>query len=325
MTGIFKANNPNNNFLLLLYGLALKFHLFWHVGAPQLHSSDGILYSASIGWLQRTLGAQSMVFSLLSFLLLYIQAVSFNKLVNDHRLMPRPHYLTGMSYLLITSLFSDWFPLSAALLANTLLIWVWGKLCSLHNTTSPRTIIFNIGLAIGIAAFFYTPAILFVFLFIIGLAATRAFKANEWLLGLLGVGTCYYFYGAWYFITGRWKNYQLPTFEINMPILHIDKFEIIGMCLLLLGIFMGMVFMRTQSRRQLVQTRKSWQLVYVYLLVAAVIPFFNANKFNSWVLAAVPLSAILAAAFFYPTRKWFPLGLHWAMIALAIFIGYFIR
>ena len=97
------------------------------------------------------------------------------------------------------------------------------------------------------------------------------------------------------------------------------------MVLVLMGILMGLIFLRTQMRRQVVQTRKSWQLIYVYLLVAAILPFFNADSFNSWILATVPASVILAATFFYPERKWFPLGLHWAMVALAIWIGYFIR
>ncbi|MFT3982063.1 MAG: DUF6427 family protein [Ferruginibacter sp.] len=325
MTGTFKANNPNNNFLLLLYGLAIKFHLFLYPPQPKLQGSDGILYRSFVNWLIRNFAGAPFVFSLISFALLYIHAVSFNKLVNDQRMMQRPNYLPGMSYLLVTSLFSDWFPLSAALFANTLLIWVWAKLSGLHNASSPKGTIFNIGLAIGLAAFFYTPSILFIVLFITGLATTRPFRLNEWLLGMLGIFTCYYFYAAWIFISGRWKTYKLPGFDIALPRLVIDRWEVTALILVVLGVLMGLVFMRTQMRRQLVQTRKSWQLIYLYLLVAAIIPFFNADGFNSWILAAVPASLILAAAFFYPDKKWFPLGLHWAMVALAITIGYFIR
>ena len=39
--------------------------------------------------------------------------------------MQKNNYLPAMSYLLITSLFIDWNILSAPLVINTLLIWVW--------------------------------------------------------------------------------------------------------------------------------------------------------------------------------------------------------
>jgi len=323
--GTFKANNPNNNFLLLLYGLAIKFHLFLYPSLPKQHGSDGILYTSSVSWLTKNFSTLPILFSIISFAFLYAQAVGFNKHVNDQRMMARPNYLTGMAYLLLTSLFSDWFPLSAALVANTLLIWVWAKLSALHNSNSPKATIFNIGLVLGIAAFFYTASILFIVLFIMGLAIARPFRLNEWLLGLLGISTCYYFYAAWIFISGRWKTYKLPSFEVDFPKLIIDRWEIMALALAALGIIMGLVFMRGQMRRQVVQTRKSWQLIYLYLFVAAIIPFFNADSFNSWILAAVPTSLILGAAFFYPEKKWFPVGLHWAMLALCITIGYFIR
>ena len=325
MTGIFKVNNPNNNFLLLLYGLAIKFHLFVFPLKPLKQGSDGIIYTSLINSFEKYFSGSSFVFSIICFVLLYAQAVSFNKFVNDQRMMTKPNYLTGMAYLLLTSLFSDWFPLSAALICNTLLIWIWAKLSILHNTNTPKATIFNIGLALGIAAFIYTPSILFVVLFIIALAITRPFRFSEWLLGFLGILTCYYFYAAWIFISGRWKLYKLPPFEVELPKITIDRWEMIALGLVLAGMLMGLIFMRGQMRRQIVQTRKSWQLIYIYLLVAALIPFFNADSFNSWILATVPTSLILAAAFFYPDKKLFPLILHCCMLALCITIGYFIR
>lgn len=325
MTGIFKANNPNNNFLLFVYGLLLKLPLFLYPQLPKLQSSDGILYKSFANWMISSFGKAPVVFSLISFILLFLQAVSFNKLVNDHRMLQKPNYLTGMSYLLVTSLFSEWFALSAALMANTILIWVWSKLSTLHNNTSAKSTIYNIGLVIGLAAFFYQPAIVFVLLFMVGMAITRAFRLNEWLIGLMGILTSFYFFGAWLFLSDRWKTYKFPQINVSLPAFHETRWALAALVLALLTMLLGIFFIQGNLRRQVVQTRKSWQLIYLYLLVAAFIPFLNTDSFNSWILVAVPSSLIIAAAFFYPDKKWFPALVHWGMVGLSVAIAYFIR
>ncbi|MBC7934282.1 MAG: hypothetical protein H7Y86_02830 [Rhizobacter sp.] len=325
MTGIFKANNPNNNFLLFIYGLALKLPLFLYPQLPRLQSSDGILYKSFASWMISSFGNMPVIFSLLSFIMLFLQAVSFSKLVNDHRMLQKPNYLTGMSYLLVTSLFSEWFALSAALVANTILIWVWSKLSTLHNNNAAKATIYNIGLVIGLAAFFYQPAIVFTLLFIVGMAITRPFRINEWLIGLMGILTSFYFFAAWLFISGGWKAYKFPGIKVALPVFHETKWALTALILVLLTMFLGAFFIRANMRRQVVQTRKSWQLIYLYLLVAAFVPFLNSSNFNTWILVAIPASLIMGAAFFYPDKKWFPALMHWGMAALAIAIGYFIR
>jgi len=325
VTGIFKANNPNNNFLLFLYGLALKLPLFLFPQLPKLQSSDGILYKSFAAWMTGHFGKTPVVFSIISFILLFLQAVSFNKLVNDHRMLQRPNYLTGMSYLLITSLFSEWFALSAALITNTILIWVWSRLSTLHNNNAAKTTIFNIGLVIGLAAFFYQPSIVFVLLFIVGMAITRPFRLNEWLIGLVGILTSFYFFAAWLFISDKWKTYPLPRIQVSLPVFHETRWGLAALIMVLLAMLLGAFFIRSNMRRQVVQTRKSWQLIYLYLLVAALVPFLNSSNFNTWILAAVPASLIIGAAFFYPDKKWFPAVMHWGLVGLSVAIGYFIR
>ena len=189
MTGTFKANNPYNTFLLLVYGILLKMPMFLHPSIPQPQQIDGFLYKALLKWLQPLGSSIPVLYPLIAYGLLYTQAVAFNKLVNDQRLMQRPNYLTGMSFLLITSLFSEWNMLSAPLIINTLLIWVWARMSGLHNNPQPKTSLFNIGIAIGVSTFFYFPSLAFAALIIFGLALTRPFKLAEWLIALLGIIT----------------------------------------------------------------------------------------------------------------------------------------
>ena len=293
---------------------------------PHPQQIDGFLYKALLKWLSVFGGSLPVIYPLLVYGLLFSQAVAFNKLVNDLRLMQLPNYLTGMSYLLVTSLFSEWNMLSAPLIINTLLIWVWARMSGLYNNPNPKTALFNIGIAIGLSTFFYFPSLAFAALIIFGLAITRPFKLAEWLMALLGIITPYYFLLAWVFLTGRWKGYVFPGFAVTTPKFSQTNWAFAAIIIVLFISVIGFIFIQQNFRRQLIQARKSWNLVFLYLIVAVFVPFVNAtHTFEYWILCAVPLSAILGAAFLYPSKKWIPLVLHWLMVAFVIVISYFVE
>lgn len=326
MTGTFKANNPYNNFLLFVYGLLLKLPIFLFPKAPQIQLLDGILYKYFLQLLAPVGNTVPLVYSLITFVLLYMQAISFNKAVNTQRMHQKPNYLTGMCYLLITSLFSEWFSLSAPLIVNTMLIWVWSNLCTLHNIQKGKTTIFNIGFVIGIASFFYFPAIAFIILIMVGLTIARPFKLQEWLLGLVGIITPFYFFASWLFLTDKWKGYHLPGLAVTLPAFKESRWAYAAIILILITGIIGSFFIQNNLLRQVVQTRKSWQLMFLYLIVALFVPFLNAtHSFNYWILVAVPVSLIAASSFLYPEKKWFPISMHWSMVAISIAIGYFVK
>jgi hypothetical protein len=327
VTGTFKANNPYNTFLLLVYGLLLKLPMFLHPTIPLPQQTDGFLYKALLIQLTKTVGTTiPFIYPFISFLLLYTQAVTFNKLANDQRLMQKPNYLTGMAYLLITSLFKEWNILSAPLIVNTLLIWIWANMSGLNNDKNAKSTLFNLGIGIGIATFFYFPSIAFAILIIVGLTITRPFKLAEWMVALLGIITPYYFLLAYVFLTDKWKGYKFPGFAVSLPKFYESRWALAAIIIVLVATVIGLFFIQQNFRRQLVQTRKSWNLVFLYFLVAVFIPFINAtHSFQYWILCAIPLSAFVGSAFLYPAKRWFPQLLHWLMVAFVIAFSYFVK
>ena len=300
--------------------------MFLQPKIPQSQQIDGFLYKALLKWLQTMGNNIPVIYPMIAYGLLYTQAIAFNRLVIEQRLMQRPNYLTGMSYLLVSSLFSEWNMLSAPLIINTLLIWVWAKMSGLYNNPYPKTTLFNIGIAIGCATFFYFPSLAFAALIIFGLALTRAFKLAEWLIALLGIITPYYFLLAWVFLTDKWKGYTFPGFAVTNPKFTQTNWAYAAIIIVLFITAIGLFFIQQNFRRQLIQARKSWNLVYLFLFVAVFVPFVNAtHTFEYWILCAVPLSAFMGAAFLYPGKKWFPQVLHWLMVAFVIVISYFVK
>ncbi len=326
MTGAFKANNPVNTFVLLCYGLLLKLPMFLHPVKPEPQATDGFLFRQLLLQLDFVSAKLPGIYPLITFLLLYLQAITFNQLANGQKLLQKPNYLIGMSYLLITSLFREWNELSAPLIINSMLVWVWARMSSLGQDRNVKGTLFNIGMVISLATFFYFPSIAFAALIIFGLVVIRPFQLAEWLIALLGILTPYYFLLSYIFLTDKWKEFKLQGIFISQPVFYDSTRALVAIIIVLFASVVGLFFIRKNFLRQLVQTRKSWNLVFLYFVVAFFIPFINAARsFEYWILCAIPLSAFVGAAFMYPNVKWFPKLLHWLMVGFVVAFSYFIK
>lgn len=324
VTGTFRANNPFNTFMLLVYGLLLKLAWFIHPQIPVIQKSDEFLYNKILASLKPALDQYPAIYSSIAYLLLYTQAISFNALINNRRLMQKPNYLAGMSYLLITSFFAEWNILSAPMVINTLILWVWAKLSSLNSSQHAKATLYNIGMVTGIATFFYFPALAFALLIIFALLITRPPKVAEWLISLLGIATPWYLLFSYLFLTNRLYGFQVPGIQVkNYPFMQQAPALITGMVIIMATAVGGGLFIQLNMRRQVVQVRKSWALMLLYLIVALFIPFINGvRNFQYWILAAVPLSSFIACFFFYSKRKWLAAIVQWLMVGFAIYMSY---
>ena len=265
-----------------------------------------------------------ITYSIITYLLLFSQAISLNHFMMRRRSLIKPNYLPAMSYLLITSFFLEWNVLSAPLVINTFLIWVWAKMSNLYNNSHVKSTLFNIGIVVAICSFFYLPSIAFLILIIFSLLITRAFKASEWIIAIMGIIVSWYFLFAWYFLRDKIYSFSLTGFKVSYPIFAQNNEGYAAMIFLLIIAIIGSLFVQSNSGKQIVQVRKSWSLMLLYFLVALLIPFIStSNNFEYWILATVPAAAFVSGLFFYPNKKWPPLILQWAMVGFVIYMQYF--
>jgi len=131
---------------------------------------------------------------------------------------------------------------------------------------------------------------------------------------------------VFFFFFDKWKTFHFPGLSLSYPHFYGNNRAYAALALLLIASAIGIFFVNTNFSRQVVQTRKSWNLLFLYIIVAAFVPFLNAgNNFSYWILLAVPLAPVIAAAFLYPQKKAFPLVLHWAMFGIYVAVAYFFR
>jgi len=324
LVGLFKQKNPANIFLLLVFGILIKLPMFSQPHITERGTGDGILFRALLDYLHQHTSMGPVIYPILAFTLLYIQAIILSRFIAQHRMMNRPTYLPGMAYLLITSLFQEWNYFTAPLLVNTFLLFVLSALFRIYNQPEARGTIFNIGLALGLASFFYFPAITFIGWILLALMVMRPFRLNEWVLCLLGVTAPFYFYAVYLFIVGglNWDN-LLPPLTVHLPSLKQSAWMAGSVFLLTVPFLIGSYYVQDNLRKMLIQVRKGWSLVLLYLLVAILVPFVNnSDSFANWVMAAVPFAAFHGCTYLYSGFRIVPILFFWATVAFIIGFQY---
>ena len=326
MTGIFRQKTSSNIIVLLVYGLILKFNHFLHPAGPLQQPEDHFLYNWLIGFL-KPLNIHPVLYVLFSFLLLYSQALLFNRICNDQKLLPRPNYLPAMAHMLTTSLFWDWNFFSAPLLANTFLIWIFYRMTTLPGSQRPAGAIFSIGVLMGIVTLLYRPAVVFVVLVILALFIMRPFRLKEWAINLLGITMPYYFLALVLYLGNQWNwNKIKPVFSIGLPAMPSTVYNTISIILLVVPFMIGGYFVQANLNKMYIHVRKSWSLLLLYLIMAMLIIMADGgSNYVSWMLCSVPITAFHAAMYFYIGSRRLPTIIHWTVFGYAIYLNYFLN
>jgi hypothetical protein len=325
VTGIFKQKTSSNIIVLLVYGLILKFNHLLHPAGPLQQPEDHFLYNWLIGFL-KPLNIHPVLYVLFSFLLLYSQALLFNRICNDQKLLPRPTYLPAMAHMLTTSLFVEWNYFSAPLLANTFLIWIFYRMTTLPTIQRPAGAIFSIGVLMGIVTLLYRPAVVFVALVLLALFIMRPFRLKEWAINLLGITMPYYFLALVLYLGNKWDwNKIKPSFSISLPAIPSSVYTTISIILLVVPFMIGGYFVQANLNKMYIHVRKSWSLLLLYLIMAMLIIMADGgSNYVSWMLCSVPITAFHAAMYFYIGSRRLPMIIHWALFGYAIYFNYFL-
>jgi hypothetical protein len=194
--------------------------------------------------------------------------------------------------------------------------------CIIYNRPDAKGAIFNIGLALGIASLIFFPSITFLFWVLIALMLMRPFKLNEWVLCIVGVTTPYYFYAVWLFISDNWGwGILFPGFSVTMPVLQQSAWLAGSAFLLVMPFLIGGYYVQENLRKVLIQVRKGWSLLLLYIFGAIFIPFVNGTgTLENWVIAAIPFAAFHACMYLYSSLRIVPLLIFW--LTVAFILGY---
>jgi len=323
--GIFKQKNPANLLILFVVGVLIKLPIFMEPHKPVVHKSDGLLYRAILAFLDPVSASLPFLYPLLAFLILFLQAAVLTRFINNQRMTNKSTYLPGMAYILVTSLLPEWNYFSAPLLVNTILLFVLFALFGIYNKPNVKGAVFNIGLALGIAGFIFIPSLIFIIWVLLAMAVMRPLRINEWLICLLGITTPSYFYAIYLVIKGKWSWHTfMPEISIGLPSLQQSAWLAGSVFLVMVPFLAGGYYVQENLRRMLINVRKAWSLLLLFLLTALLLPFINpSNTFENWIMGMLPLAAFHGCAYLYSNWRYLPHLLFWLTVGFIVSYQYF--
>jgi len=100
-------------------------------------------------------------------------------------------------------------------------------------------------------------------------------------------------------------------------------FITVSIILLVIPFISGGYFVQTNLNKMLIQIRKGWSLLLLFLIMSMFIILVNGGvNYVNWMFGLMPLAAFHAATYFYPNKSIFPVVLHWLIFAYAMYLGY---
>jgi hypothetical protein len=152
----------------------------------------------------------------------------------------------------------------------------------------------------------------------------RPFRIREWLINIMGVTMPYYFLILVLYLTNQWEwNKLKPEISFGLPALPGTIEMTVSIILLILPFIFGGFLVNANLNKMFIQVRKGWSLLLLFLIVSTLIILANgSNNYVNWLLCVVPLTAFHAAAYYFPSLKFFPLLLHWVLFIWAIYVNY---
>lgn len=317
MVFLFKNKSIGSIIFLVLLCGAVHVHLFLHPIANKIVEDSGlvsfILKQYSVNPLY------PVVAPYLYLVIILIQAIRLNMLMNDLKMYNLNGITAGLSYILLTAILPQWASLSAAIIGNSFVIWVFIFLSKLYNSPKPKSALFNVGLLVGCSFLCYHPTIILIAVALFALAVVRPFVLSEWFVLLLGILSPIYLFVSFLFLGDRMNLFYetLPHFKLNMPISNTDVWLWVKVGAILAMLLIGLQYWSTQNSRMVIQIRKNWSVMVVMLMIMLPIPFvFRNSGLDSAILWIVPLSSFIGNAYLYPKKAWLPNLIFFVSLAL---------
>jgi len=201
------------------------------------------------------------------------------------------------------------------------------KLFNIYKHVDIKGIMFDLGLLVALGSLIYFPFIVMLLLIWSSLVIFRAFYWREWITPLLGVITVYFLLAVAYFWLERMDEfyqiflpftYAFPT-KLNMDV-H-DYFVLIPIVIAIVGF---LFILKDNFFKSVVQIRKSFQLLFIMLLLIFGSFYLNQERsINHFLLCVPPLSIYLAYFFTHAKIKWFYETLYLIILSTIIYFQFF--
>ncbi|RZK59624.1 MAG: beta-carotene 15,15'-monooxygenase [Pedobacter sp.] len=324
MINQFRNLNPINLILLAAYTVFMRLAIF--INMPEQLNFEFLEPYAKFFIqipLSNSFSPSANIF--FATIIVFIQALLFNRIINNHGLLAKPSYLPALLYITGSSLFLQFLILSPPLICNFLLIWVMDKFLKIGKTPNAMMTMFDVGMIIAFGTLIYFPFIVLLVMLWLSLLLYRSFNWREWIAGFIGFLTIFFFIAVFYYwndnITQFYKIWRplANLFPSNLQIKYDDYLVLIPVTIIMV---LAALQLRENFFRSFISTRKAFQMLF-FMFVVAIISFYTKPDFRLYhFILSVPPGAVLLAYYFSNSKKrWFYESL---FVVLVLSIQYFL-
>lgn len=318
----FRSLSPLNLILLVLTALLLRIPI-WDKLVQQSPPNFQELFDRLLLEVSITRFLTPPVQLGLGLLCLFFQALLFSKVINKHNLIGKSGLMPALLYIVCGSLFSSFAFFSPVMLCNFLIIWLLNRFLNMYRQAEVRSLVFDVGMAIGVGTIIYLPFIAMLPIIWISLMIFRPFNWREWFIGLLGFLSIAFFLGFYYY----WNDAIFSIAAIWLPSNPVQAPESINywalLPFILIGI-LGLYKLRANFFRSVVHIRKSYQLLFAFFLLAvfSAAPWFGIHP-DHYLMAVPPVSVLLAYYFMHADKRWIYEGLFLCLLLSVFYFQFF--
>ena len=325
MINFFKNLNPLNILWLAVVLFALRvgylFNLPVKVDTSYAAPFERLLLSTNFHYT-----FSPYLNTLVAGIIVFIQALLLNRLVNHFNLLGKPTFLPALMYITLSGLYSPFLVLSPPLICNFFVIWMLFKLIDFYKSKDSKSDAFDLGMIVAVGSLIYLPFVFFFLLIWISLIIFRPFNWREWIACMIGYITVFFFLAVYYYWgnnLGKFADIWLPlsTKFPNAVVISYYNYLI----LIPIGVILVLALISLQQNyyKSYVQIRKTFQLLFLTLLIAA-LTFYTTGAFHltHFLLCAAPAAVFFSYFFLHARRRWFYETLYILLAAVIIYLQF---
>jgi len=300
----FFKNNSFIQFLgLLILGTGLWVAVFKNPPPIAETSFTSPFYNLAV-----TITENHLILILLSFIILFIQAIYLNQILIKHELISRNTFLTAFVYFVLMSHSLALQHLYPSLIASIFILIAIDALLDIELKAEFYRLSFRAGFNIGLASLFYFPsAVLLLFIWAV-LFIYRIPNWRTWVIPIIGILTPYLFLFTYYFWNDTALDYlfHYQNYFMDMKFKFESARGVESIIITILAFFMALSLLRVMGRinEKKIVIRKKISIMFNLFFMGIIILFVNNGLISDSGIIYIPV-AIFLSIFFSDIRKLF--------------------
>lgn len=278
------------------------------------------------------IGNHPFIITLISFLLIFCEALLINYIVEKNEIIDTTTYLPALVYIILMSLQPEMFSLHPIIIANLFILLALHKLMQTYRKETAYSEAFDTGFFIALACLFYIPSIVFILLLWIGLIIIRPFIWREWAISLIGFILPWTYLIFAYFWTEKLDMLQYDALYYTLIVpaksfstIHFSFPEYMQVFLLLIAAFFTAGRFSRDFTKGTVRLRSNLSVI-LYFFIFSVFSIILAPEYSIAYLSflSIPFSILFSSYLLFAKREWVA-ELLFILLIISVFINQFIH